>query len=97
MVKDDYIKYQTSALADSLIGSIGINFQSISFNIIENGFIQVLIVLKYQSNIDDELIEDIMCEFCARQENDCVLKPIIKIGNSFNPFPYLVFKLRDSF
>ncbi len=32
--------------------------------------------------MEEEYTDDLIAEFSAQQENDCVLKPIVDIGNS---------------
>ncbi|MGU9939388.1 hypothetical protein ACNFNZ_12515 [Empedobacter brevis] len=74
-------KYQYGNLCDALCRNLNDNFMNVSFEIFENGDIQCKFILLKFSNREEEYIEDIMAEFTALQTKDCVLKPIIEIGN----------------
>ena len=85
------VKYQACALNEALIRNINNNFESVSFEIIDNGDIQTKIVLSELTEQEEEYIDDLIAEFSAKQENDCVLKPIVDIGNS-PPLKNLVYQ-----
>lgn len=76
------VKYQACALNEALIRNVNENFESVSFEITDNGDIQTKIVLSELTEQEEEYIDDLIAEFSAKQENDCVLKPIVDIGNS---------------
>jgi hypothetical protein len=75
------VKYQTCNLCDALHRNINNNFESVSFEIFENGDIQIKFVLSKLTAQEKEYIGDILAEFSAKQENDCVLKQIVEIGD----------------
>ena len=85
------VKYLACALNEALIRNINNNFESVSFEIIDNGDIQTKIVLSELTEQEEEYIDDLIAEFSAKQENDCVLKPIVDIGNS-PPLKNLVYQ-----
>lgn len=76
------IKYQACLLCESLVRNINDNFKSVSFEVYNNGDIQTKIVLIELTEEEKELIDDLLCEFAARQERNCVLEAIVKVGNS---------------
>ena len=76
------LKYQACNLSDALCRNINDNFKSVSFEITDNGLIQIKIVLSESSKQEDEHIEDLVAEFSALQESGCVLMPIVEIGDS---------------
>jgi hypothetical protein len=76
------IKYQACNLCDALHRNINDNFESISFEILDNGDIQTKIVLSELTEQEEEYIDDLIAEFSALQERDCVLEPIVEIGAS---------------
>lgn len=75
-------KYQACNLCDALCRNINDNFESVSFEIIDNGDIQTKIVLSELTEQEEEYIDDLIAEFSALQERNCILKPIVDIGNS---------------
>lgn len=85
------VKYQACNLSDALCRNINDNFESVSFEIIDNGDIQTKIVLSELTEQEEEYIDDLMAEFSAKQENDCVLKPVIEVGDS-PPLKILVYQ-----
>ena len=85
------VKYLACALNEALIRNINNNFESVSFEIIDNGDIKTKIVLSELTEQEEEYIDDLIAEFSAKQENDCVLKPIVDIGNS-PPLKNLVYQ-----
>jgi hypothetical protein len=76
------VKYQACNLSDALCRNINDNFESVSFEIIDNGDIQTKIVLSELTEQEEEYIDDLIAEFSALQERNCILKPIVDIGNS---------------
>lgn len=76
------VKYQTCNLCDALHRNINDNFESVSFEILDNGDIQVKIVLSELAEQEEEYIDDLIAEFSVLQEKNCVLKPIVEIGVS---------------
>jgi len=75
-------KYQACNLCDALCRNINDNFESVSFEILDNGDIQTKIVLVELTEQEEEYIDDLIAEFSAVQIGDWVLKPIVKIGDS---------------
>jgi hypothetical protein len=76
------VKYQTCNLVDALCRNINDNFKSVSFEINNNRDIQIKIVLSELTEREEEYIDDLVTEFEAVQERNCVLQPIIVVGNS---------------
>lgn len=76
------VKYPACNLSDALCRNINDNFESVSFEIIDNGDIQTKIVLSELTEQEEEYIDDLIAEFSALQERNCILKPIVDIGNS---------------
>jgi len=85
------VKYQACALNEALIRNINDNFESVSFEILDSGDIQTKIILSELTKQEEQYIDDFVSEFSAKQEKDCVLKPIIEIGDS-QPLKNLVFQ-----
>jgi hypothetical protein len=75
-------KYQACKLCDALCRNINDNFKSVSFEILDNGYIQYKVVLMELTEQEQEYIDDLDVEFSAAQERNCVLKPIVEIGDS---------------
>ena len=88
---DIKVKYQACALNEALIRNINDNFESVSFEIFDNGDIQTKIVLSVLTEREEEYIDDLIAEFSAKQEKDCVLNPIIEVGVN-PPLKYIVFQ-----
>lgn len=88
---DIEVKFQVCALNEALIRNINDNFESVSFEIHDNGDIQTKIVLSELTDREEEFIDDLTAEFSAKQENDCVLKPIIEIGKN-SPLQIIVYQ-----
>lgn len=76
------VKYQACNLCDALCRNINDNFESVSFEIIDNGDIQTKIVLSELTEQEEDYIDDLIAEFSALQERNCVLRPIVEIGDS---------------
>ncbi len=66
--------------------------ESVSFDVLDNRYIQTKIVLKVLTETEEDYIEDIAAEFSANQDEDCVLKPIVEIGVSLATYKYVVYK-----
>lgn len=88
------IKYQTCNLCDAMHRNINDKFKSISFEILNDGNVQVKIILEKRTKIEDEYIDDIIAEFSALQLSDCVLQPIIVAENNNIPLKNIVY-LKD--
>ena len=84
-MKDIEIKYQTCNLCDALHRNINDNFESVSFEILDNGDIQTKFILSELTEQEEEYIDDSIAEFAALQESNCVLKPIVELGSSTSP------------
>jgi hypothetical protein len=78
---ENEIKYQSCNLVDALCRNINDNFKSVSFEILEKGNIQIKIVLTKLTKTEEEYIDDLIAEFSAMQERNCVLEPIIELGS----------------
>ena len=85
-------KYQACNLCDALHRNINDNFESVSFEILNNGNIQTKVVLQRITKIEADYIEDILAEFSAKQQTNCVLAPIIEIGIDIPPLKNLIYK-----
>lgn len=88
------VKYQTCLLNEALIRNINDNFESVSFEILDNGFIQTKIVLSEITELEEEYVDDLMAEFSAKQMENCVLRPVVEVGDS-SPLKFLIY-LKDS-
>lgn len=88
---EEEVRYQACNLCEAICRNINDNFDSVSFEIIGNGDIQTKIVVSEFTEQEGEYIDDLIAEFSAKQENDCVLKPIVDIGNS-PPLKNLVYQ-----
>ena len=84
------IKYQTCKLCEALLRNINDNFKSVSFEILDNGDIQTKIILTELGVDEEDYIDDLMCEFTAVQSTDCVLMPIVEVGDG-QPLENLVY------
>lgn len=71
---NEFIAIQTCNLVSSLVRNINDNFINISFDVLENGYIQVKIILENLTNAEKEYIDDISGEFEATQEKNIVAK-----------------------
>ncbi|MEM8940439.1 MAG: hypothetical protein AAGC64_13960 [Bacteroidota bacterium] len=93
MIKENYyIKYQACNLCDSLHRNINDNFKSVSFEVLENGDVQTKIVLKKMTQVEKDFIEEISVEFSSKQQEDCVLKPIVEVGTNIPPLKNIVYQ-----
>lgn len=88
------IKYQACNISDSLCRNINDNFNSVSFELLNNGEIQIKIVLHELTHNEEEYIEDFIVEFSALQELNSVLIPIVEIGRS-SPLKHIVYQKND--
>ncbi len=85
------VKYQACNLCDAICRNINDNFESVSFEITDNGDIQTKIILSEFTEQEEEYIDDLIAEFSAKQENDCILKPIVEIGDNL-PLKNIVYQ-----
>lgn len=86
------IKYQSCNLCNALHRNINDNFESVSFKIYDSGEIQVKVVLTKKTEIEAEYIDDMITEFEALQETNCVKEPKIVTGKNNPPLENLVYK-----
>lgn len=77
-------------LADSLVRNVNDNFINVSFDIMEDGFIQTKIILKNQTDIEDDYIDDIAAEFSAVQEKNIINKFEVTTDIKSKPLKYTV-------
>lgn len=89
---DCNVKLIYSELCMAMQRNVSNNFQNISFDIINNGDIQVKIMLYSQSDDDYELIDDLIAEFSSTRESNDVLKPLVSINSAENPLKYLIYQ-----
>lgn len=89
---DIEIKYQTCNLCDSLHRNINNNFESVSFEILDNGDIQTKFILSELTEQEEEYIDDLTAEFAALQDSNCVLEPIVEVRSSSSPLRNLVYQ-----
>jgi hypothetical protein len=88
---DIEVKSQACALNEAMHRNINDNFKSVSFDFIDNGDIITKIVLSELTKKEEEYIDDLIAEFSAKQNNDCILKPIVEIGDC-PPLKYIVYQ-----
>lgn len=86
------VKYYACGLCNSLHRNINDNFQSVSFEIQENKNVQVRVVLETITEVEEELIDDMIAEFSAAQETDCILSPQVFSGVEISPLENLVYR-----
>lgn len=94
---DIEIKYQACNLCDALHRNINDNFTSVSFEILGNGDIQIKFVLQSMTKDEEDFISDISGEFLAKQQRDCVLKPIVEVGTGIPSLKYTVYQKEVAF
>jgi hypothetical protein len=92
--KSIQIKYQTCNICDALHRNINNNFLSVSFEILEDGDIQVKVVLRMRTEKEDEYIDDFITELEALQQNNCVRSPVIVTGAHELTLLNLVYQLK---
>jgi hypothetical protein len=85
-------KYQACNLCDSLCRNINDNFKSVSFEIMNNGDIQIKIILLNEREEEKDNINDFIGEFVALQDRNCVLDPIIQESNAL-PLKNIVYNI----
>lgn len=73
--------YQMWNVSTALCRNINDNFRSVSFEILDNGDIQVKVVLSTRTEVEEEYIDDMSVEIAASDGLDRVLVPIIEVGN----------------
>lgn len=86
------VKYQTCNICDAMHRNVNGNFKSISFEILDGGDIQLKFVLYEKLIREEEYIDDLMTEFESMQESNCVLMPIIEVGNGL-PLKNIVYQV----
>ncbi len=79
MKNDIKIKYQAGNLIRSCCRNINDNFISVSFELKDNQDIQTKFIFYDYSEFEEEYVDDIIAEFSAMQESDCILPPIIEV------------------
>jgi len=89
---DCNVKLIYSELCRAMQRNVSNNFQNISFDIINNGDIQVKIMLYSRSDDDYELIDDLIAEFSSTRESNDVLKPFVSINSAESPLRYLIYQ-----
>lgn len=96
MNDEDYeVRYQASILVDALHRNINNNFASISFEIMDNGDIILLILLINKTCVEEEYIEDIIAEFEGLQLTHNVEKVEILIEGSIEPLKNVVYRRKE--
>ena len=88
----DELKYQACNLCDALHRNINDNFESVSFEICDDGNLQVKIILEERTEVEDEYIDDMITEFEALQQTNCVREPLVEIGKNKLPLKNLVYQ-----
>ncbi|NDV60166.1 hypothetical protein [Bacteroides sp. 519] len=96
-MKEDFItQVQICQLADSLIRNINDNFLNVSFDILDDGFIQIRIILEKYTDIEDDYINDIGGEFSAVQGSNIVKKIEVTTCKQASPRGYVVYSRLNS-
>ncbi len=87
------VKCQAVALCSSMHRNVSNNFYNVSFEIEDNGDVQVKVVLERLTDEDGEYVEDISVEFSALQLTDNV-KPFIvtEVGKDDLPLKNVVYQ-----
>ena len=91
-MKEIEVKYQACNLCDALHRNINSNFESVSFDILDNGDIKIKIVLNKKTEIEEEHIDDLVTEFEALQQTNCVKEVTTNVGKHYLPLKYLVYQ-----
>lgn len=86
------VKYQACNLCDALHRNINDNFESVSFEIYATGDIHVKIILKEKTEIEEEYIDDLIGEFEALQQTNCVKKVVVEVGKHNPPLKNIVYQ-----
>lgn len=86
--------YQMWNVSTALCRNINDNFRSVSFEILDNGDIQVKVVLSTRTEVEEEYIDDMSVEMAASDELDRVLVPIIEVGNDV-PLKNVVYRASE--
>lgn len=87
------IKYQTCNLCNAMLRNVNDNFISVSFDFDWNNDILVKVILEKRTEIENSYIEDMISEFSASQQSDCVKRPQVEIGNKHLPLRYIVYQI----
>lgn len=86
------IKYQTCNLCNAMLRNVNDNFISVSFDFDWNNDILVKVILEKRTEIENSYIEDMISEFSASQQSDCVIKPQVEVGNKHSPLLNIVYQ-----
>jgi hypothetical protein len=90
--EEGLIIISTLDLTQALLLNINNNFLSVSFNIAKSNLIEILIILVEKTEIEEELINDFIIEYCALQDNgDCYESLEIIVNSNITPYKYIVF------
>jgi len=90
MIKGE-VEYQTCILSDALHRNINDNFESVSFEFLENGDVRAKIVLSKLTEAEEDYIHDLIGEFEAAQVDTWVAESLIEVGESL-PLTHLVYR-----
>jgi hypothetical protein len=74
-----------------MLRNINDNFISVSFDHAGN-IIQIKVILEKRTYVEDTYIDDMITEFSALQEFDCVNKPLVQVGSQHKPLRNLVYQ-----
>jgi len=92
---NEEVMLQTCNLSTALVRNVNDNFVSVSFDILDNGEIQVKFILAVVTVVEEDYIIDAIAEFSALQENDIVRKPVIEIIGMGSPLTHSIYE-RDN-
>lgn len=95
MEDDYYIKFQMGNLCNAMHRNINDHFKNISFRILENRMIQVLVILITRTKEEEEYLDDMCAEFSALQSEDIVPKFIATTDPASSPFEHVVYQLAN--
>ncbi|MCB0482666.1 MAG: hypothetical protein KDC83_14655 [Flavobacteriales bacterium] len=88
-----YLKYQACNLCDALHRNVTDNFLNISFEVIDELDIQVKFIMKEVTELERDMIDDIMAEFSSKQLKNCVRKPVI-VSEVSEPLKNVLYNLK---
>ena len=86
------LRYQACNLCDALHRNINDNFESVSFEIFDNGDVQAKVVLEERTENEEAYIDDMIAEFAALQETNCVRAAHIEVGKNMPPLKNVVYQ-----
>lgn len=89
------IKNKMIELCDSIVRNINDNFRNISFNMEQNGHIQIKIILDYITEKEYNYIDDMSAEFEAAQESDVIKKIELTTDINSEPFSHVIYCRED--